>query len=199
MDPHHRLGSPVGNVRRFPLFALLALVLPSCLLPGGCGPRLVTDASPGDQPANVEATVYRVADGDTVSVEPDVNGEDSVRLIGVDTPEVGESEPYAEEAASFAEGRLQGRHVRLELGAEERDDFGRVLAYVYLPDGSMFNETLLRKGLAQIATFPPNTHYLSRFEEAQDEARESRRGIWSLPSDEECMLRDRGYGIGGAC
>ena len=185
-------------MRRFLLLALLALALPSGLLPAGCGPRFVTDAPPGDQlDSGIEATVYRVADGDTVSVEPDINGEDSVRLIGVDTPEFGESEPYAEEAASFARERLKGRRVRLELGAEGRDDFGRILAYVYLPDGSMFNETLLRQGLAQIATFPPNTRYLSRFEEAQAEAREAGRGIWSLPSEEQCRLRDWGNGIGG--
>jgi micrococcal nuclease len=57
---------------------------------------------------------------------------------------------------------------------------------VYLSDGTMFNETLLREGYAQIATFPPNTRYVDRFEDAQEEAREVGRGIWSLPEGELC-------------
>ena len=61
----------------------------------------------------------------------------------------------------------------------------------------MFNETLLREGYAQVATFPPSTRYLDRFEEAQDEAREARRGIWGLSDEELCLLRDRGNDIGG--
>ncbi|MDP9474717.1 MAG: hypothetical protein M3R38_03320 [Actinomycetota bacterium] len=49
-----------------------------------------------------EATVHRVPDGDTASVEPEIDGEDSVRLFSVDVPEVGEGQPYAAETASFA-------------------------------------------------------------------------------------------------
>ena len=179
-------------------WALLVLVLLACAPNAGCGSRLVSDGLPGGGPGSGnEATVYRVADGDTVSVQPRIDGEDSVRLIGVDAPEVGEGQPYAAEAASFARDRLRGRRVRLEFDAEKRDDYGRVLAYAYLPDGSMFNETLLREGLAQVATFPPNTRHLNRFEEAQQEAREAGRGIWGLPEEELCLLRDRGNGIGG--
>ncbi len=151
------------------LRALPILVLLACTLCAGCGSRLVSDGLPGGAPgSDSEVTVHRVPDGDTVSVEPEIDGEDSVRLIGVDAPEVREGQPYAAEAASFAEDRLKGRRVRLEFDAEKRDDYGRVLAYAYLPDGSMFNETLLREGLAQVATFPPNTRHLDRLEEAQD-------------------------------
>jgi micrococcal nuclease len=63
----------------------------------------------------------------------------------------------------------------------------------------MFNETFLREGYAQVATFPPNTRYVDRFEDAQREAREARHGLWSLPEDELCRLRDQGNGIGGGC
>ena len=87
--------------------------------------------------------------------------------------------------------------MTLEFDAERKDDYGRLLAYAYLTDGTMFNETLLREGYAQVAIFPPNTRYLERFEEAQEEAREARRGIWGLPEGELCRLRDRGNGIGG--
>ena len=60
-------------------------------------------------------------------------------------------------------------------------------------------ETLLLEGYAQVATFSPNTRYMDRFEEAQDEDCEARRGIWSLSEGELCWLRDRGNGIGGGC
>ena len=53
------------------------------------------------------------------------------------------------------------------LDAEEEDDYGRLLAYVYRSDGSMFNEALVREGYAQVATFPPNIRYLDRFAKAQ--------------------------------
>ncbi len=87
----------------------------------------------------------------------------------------------------------------MRFGAEKKDRYGRVLAYLYLPDGSMFNETLVEKGYAQVATFPPNVRYVGRFEQAQRNAREAGVGIWSLPKSKLCRLRDRGNGIGGGC
>ena len=89
--------------------------------------------------------------------------------------------------------------MTLELDAEEEDDYGRLLAYVYRSDGSMFNEALVREGYAQVATFPPNTRYLDRFEKAQEEAREAGRGLWGLPEGKACELRDLGNGIGYGC
>jgi len=144
-----------------------------------------------------ETTVSWVTDGDTVNISPEVRGNGKVRLIGVDTPESGE--PLYGEAAVFARENLEGERVTLELDAEEEDDYGRLLAYVYRSDGSMFNEALVRDGYAQVATFPPNTRYLDRFERAQEEAREAGLGIWGLPENEACELRDRGNGIGGGC
>ena len=96
-------------MRRLRLWALPVLVLLACALSAGCGSRLVPDGLPGGGAGpDDEATVHRVPDGDTASVEPEIDGEDSVRLIGVDAPEVGEGQPYAAEAASFAEDRLKG-------------------------------------------------------------------------------------------
>ena len=170
-----------------------------CVLVLGCSSRFVSD-QPGGEEAGV--TVVRVTDGDTVKITPEIDGEDRVRLIGVDTPETDPErgpEPYGEEAARFTQRSLEDQNVTLEFDVEREDDYGRLLSYAYLPDGSMFNETLLREGYAQVATFPPNTRYLERFEDAQREAREARRGLWSLPEDELCRLRDRGNGIGGGC
>ncbi len=84
----------------------------------------------------LEATVTRAVDGDTVEIEEPVEGVDAVRLIGVDTPEMegegGDSEPYAEEAARFTADALEGEEVLLEIGREPQDDYGRLLAYVWL-------------------------------------------------------------------
>jgi micrococcal nuclease len=87
----------------------------------------------------------------------------------------------------------------LDLDVQKIDPYGRLLAYVYLPDGQMFNETLLRQGYAQVATFPPNVKYVDRFLAAQREAREANRGLWGLSAAELCQQTDRDNGIGGGC
>lgn len=145
-------------------------------------------------------TVSRVVDGDTVEVSPAVDGVADIRLIGVDTPETyGGTEPFGAEASEFAKNRLSGQRVALEFDVERIDPYDRVLAYVYLPDGSMFNEVLVRQGYAQVATFPPNVKYTDRFLEAQRQARAANRGLWGLPAGQLCQLADRDNGIGGGC
>ena len=178
--------------------SLFALALLCAVLSGCSDGGLAFDGGPEE----AEVSVVQTTDGDTVKIAPEVQGEDRVRLIGVDTPETNPErgpKPYGEEAVLFTRESIQDRDVTLEFDAGREDDYGRLLAYVRLPDGTMFNETLLREGYAQVAAFPPNTRYLGRFEEAQSEAREARRGLWSLPERELCRLRDRGNGIGGGC
>lgn len=146
-------------------------------------------------------TVTRVVDGDTIEITPEVDGIEDVRLIGMDTPEIsGECglEPLAREAEDYA-ARYTGERVILELGEERTDPYGRLLAYVYVPDAGMLNERLVRRGLAQVATFPPNVRYEEEFLDAQERAREESAGIWGLPSGQQRLLADRGNGIGGGC
>jgi micrococcal nuclease len=151
-----------------------------------------------DHDATVEVT--RVVDGDTIDISPSVEGRSRVRLIGMDTPEVYfGTQPYGPEASTFAKRELDGERVGLELDVQKIDPYGRLLAYVYLPDGRMFNETLLGEGYAQVATFPPNVKYQERFLEAQRGAREANRGLWGLSAAELCQQTDRGNGIGGGC
>jgi micrococcal nuclease len=146
------------------------------------------------------ATVTRVVDGDTIEISPSFEGFWTVRLIGVDTPEThGGTQPYGSEARNFTRQYLEGKEVSLELDVEKVDPYGRLLAYVYLPDGEMFNETLVEEGYAQVATFPPNVKYTDRFLEAQREARAANRGLWGLSTAELCQQTDRGNGIGGGC
>ncbi len=84
------------------------------------------------------ATVTEVVDGDTVVVAFPGGRSETVRLLGVDTPEtVDPDEPvecYGPEASAFTHARLDGRQVRLEKDREERDRYGRLLAYVYVDD-----------------------------------------------------------------
>jgi micrococcal nuclease len=129
-----------------------------------------------------EYVVTRVVDGDTILIDLD-GTEERVRLIGVDTPESvhpndEKNVPYGEIAAAFTRERLEGKRVRIELDAQERDRYGRLLAYVYTDDG-MFNETLLSEGHAQIDTYPPNVRYVEAFALLQKDARARGVGLWA--------------------
>jgi micrococcal nuclease len=106
-----------------------------------------------------------------------------VRLIGIDTPEVhGRVECFGREAADFVEGLLRpGARVRYRPGREERDRYGRLLAYVWLPDGRFLNGLLVAGGYAQPLTIPPNVEFAGRFVAAARRARERRRGLWGRP------------------
>ena len=132
-------------------------------------------------PSKAVATVTRVVDGDTAHVL--FHGRDvTIRFIGVDTPEtVAPGQPiecYGPEASHFTTAELTERRVRLEFDVERIDPYGRTLAYLWMPDGSMFNQTLVRAGLATVATYPPDTRYVDRFEAAQRSAKTADRGLW---------------------
>src|SRR3954470_16035978 len=121
------------------------------------------------------ATVQRVVDGDTVRLA----GLGSVRLIGIDTPEVygGTVECFGPEASAFAKSILRpGSRVRYRVGAEARDRYGRLLAYVWLRDGRLVNALLAERGYATTLTIPPNDDLAPRFRAAERRAREHRRG-----------------------
>jgi micrococcal nuclease len=127
------------------------------------------------------ATVTRVVDGDTVHVQS--RGKDvTVRFIGVDTPEtVAPGQPigcYGPEASQFTTRQLTGQQVRLEFDIDRIDPFGRTLAYLWMRDGSLFNTTLVRRGFATVATYPPDTRYVQRFEAVQRAAKAAQRGLW---------------------
>ena len=90
----------------------------------------------------------------------------------------------------------QGRKVELEFDEDKKDQYGRLLAYVYPMGEEMFNEDLLEGGYAQVYTVEPNSKYEDRYEEAQDEAKEEDLGIWGFGKQEQCELANRGNGIG---
>jgi micrococcal nuclease len=124
------------------------------------------------------AKVIRVYDGDTIKID---NGE-SVRYIGIDTPET--HHPYrpveflGKEATEVNKNLVGGKKVYLELDIQKRDKYGRLLAYIFLPDGTFVNAELARLGYAYTMTIPPNVKYTELFRKVAREAREKKRGLW---------------------
>jgi micrococcal nuclease len=112
-----------------------------------------------------------------------VSGIGKLRLIGVDTPEVfGGVECYGREASAFVERLVPlGSRVRYRLGVEERDRYGRALAYVWLRDGRFLNRLLVSRGYAQPLTVPPNVEFEDLFVRAARRARAAGRGLWGRP------------------
>lgn len=128
-----------------------------------------------------EYEVVRVVDGDTIVVNYNGN-EEKVRLIGVDTPEsVHPNESKNTEdgikTSNYTKERLEGKIVKIELDVQERDKYGRILAYVYIDD-KMYNKELLEIGYAKVATYPPNVKYVEDFAKIQAEAKENKMGLW---------------------
>lgn len=173
----------------------LEITSPGITVPDG------TDPCPTEPPEDaVEATVARVVDGDTLELADEVEGTDQVRLIGVDTPELegedGEPEPYAEESAAFTAEVLEGRDVLLQIGEEETDGYGRLLAHVWTGEATeegfvgglkrvvgmggseLFNRTLLEEGYAEVLTLEQGGLYAVCFEAAEERARKEGLGIW---------------------
>ncbi|MEN6369329.1 MAG: thermonuclease family protein [Thermotogota bacterium] len=119
--------------------------------------------------------VYKIVDGDTVVLK----GGETVRYLNIDTPEVGR--PYADEATALNRKFVKFKDVRLEIDVEERDIYGRLLAYVYVETEQgwvMVNLELVRAGLARLLFIPPNGKYRGAFEAALEDAMIHRRGIW---------------------
>lgn len=182
----------------------LPAVLLALTLAAGCGwrdpttrptvpPTTVTAPPASGEPVCPQtalagcATVVRVVDGDTLVAKLDGRAApDTVRLIGVDTPETkhpGQPVGCYGPEASAATARLAPPGTRVGVGfdAEVRDrtPSRRLLAYVYLPSGRMLNAELVWSGYARAKAFKPNTRYRAVLEARQAQAKAARRGLWS--------------------
>jgi len=164
-------------------FALCILLLASLLLPAaGNGESLPANC----QSAHIDetATVSYVFDGDTVKLGDGRR----VRLIGINTPEMGHhdtrTEPFAEAARASLQEMLQAHSNRLSLhyGKEPKDHYGRLLAHGYLDNGEDVAVSLLRQGLATALVVPPNTMAAGCYHEIEQQARTAGRGLWQLPA-----------------
>lgn len=131
-------------------------------------------------PRAATRTCVRVVDGDTVVLD----GDERVRLIGVDTPESKKPgtpvQYFALRASDFLRDLVQGRRVRLEYEQRRKDKHGRTLAYLYLEDGTFVNLEIVRRGFGFAYTQFP-FRYLDEFRTAERAARESGTGLWAEP------------------
>ncbi|HMQ33989.1 MAG TPA: thermonuclease family protein [Chloroflexaceae bacterium] len=192
-------------MRPLPLLSLtFALLLAACevridvtppadLLPPTSAPADLLPSAPAPRPAGdypplpeglPRATVVRVIDGDTILV--DVGGrEERVRFIGINTPESVDPrrpvECFGAEASDNAKAMLDGRAVLLEddPSQDSRDSSGRLLSYVWLEDGRMANLEQIVQGFAAEYTYSTPYKYRDLFRDAQREARDAGRGLWS--------------------
>lgn len=124
--------------------------------------------------------VQRVVDGDTLKL---VDGR-SVRLIGINTPELAHhgrnSEPFADAARSRLQALVSdsGGRIRLQLGQDSRDHYGRTLAHGYDQQGHNLEAQLLAEGLGYLVAVAPNTALVGCQQAAEQVARSARLGLW---------------------
>jgi micrococcal nuclease len=124
----------------------------------------------------------RAVDGDTLEVRLDDGDVETVRLIGVDTPETVKPDTpvqcFGPQASAFEHRHTEGKRVRLVVGVEPRDFYGRLLAYVFV-DNRFLEVELLRRGLARTLTFHPNDRFAPRFEKLERIAAKRGKGLWN--------------------
>lgn len=116
--------------------------------------------------------VKEVIDGDTIVLQ---SGE-HVRYIGIDTPE--KDQPFYQRAKELNQKLVEGKEIRIEFDVQRKDKYGRLLAYVYVGE-TFVNAELVRNGLANLYTVPPNVKHSDYFLKLQSEAKEKKLGIWS--------------------
>lgn len=140
----------------------------------------------GEKLAISPGVAYRVVrfvyDGDTVLLD----NRDKVRLSGMNTPEIESrrktEEPGGEEARLWLKNAIEGKKVRLEGDVERMDRYKRILAHIFVEDGTHINLVLVRLGLATVNLHPPNLKYARQLLNAQQFAERNRLGIWGNPA-----------------
>lgn len=129
----------------------------------------------------LQGTATKVIDGDTFALD---NG-DRVRLLDINTPELAHDgapmQPGSQEAKAFLQKLIEGRMVRLETGKKERDTYHRLLAQVYLPDGTWVNGLLVKAGMAHVYTFADNATLPDQLLPLEGTARSQKLGLWAQP------------------
>jgi micrococcal nuclease len=163
---------------------VIALLLIVAAAAGAGSSSLFDDEHPGSTGAGAsgDGRVVKVVDGDTIHVVLSGRRE-TVRYIGVDTPETKHPtkgvQCYGRAAAAFNARLVGGERVRLVGDVEQRDRYGRLLAYVYRArDGLFVNAELARLGYARPLSIAPDVRHAARFAALAREARDQGKGLW---------------------
>ena len=146
---------------------------------------IAAPAEPADD--KIPARISNVVDGDTVKL--DFEGKvQSIRMIGIDTPEVKDPRKpvqcYGAEASAFTKKTLLGKDVLISFDPtqDKRDRYDRLLLYIWLPDGTLFNQLIIQEGYAFEYTYRIPYQYQDAFKAAENDARNAARGLWSPTS-----------------
>lgn len=132
---------------------------------------------------NVFYEIHKFVDGDTFWITDGKGNKEKVRFIGIDAPEPRnygkkKEQPFGKESSAFVKGYLSGKKVRLEFDIQKYDKYQRTLAYIFMEDGTLLNDYIVRNGFAVISTFPPNVKFQNRFLKSERFAREKKLGMW---------------------
>jgi endonuclease YncB( thermonuclease family) len=173
-----KAAAPRRAARPVPVLAVLSLVAPLALAACSSGDRASEGGrvSPG---SSFEARVVSVTDGDTIKVKAAGIGVETIRLIGIDTPEVyGGVECGGREASNEMKRLASGRvTVRTDPTQDLRDRYGRLLAYVDRA-GRDLGRTMVARGLAPSYVYDREFRRYPSYLAAENRARAARRGSW---------------------
>jgi micrococcal nuclease len=180
------MGTTNSRNRKLLIRSLVVVALAIVVLTVRLTERIDVDRTPADR-----FEIVRVTDGDSM----ELRGGDRLRLLAVDTPEKGE--PLYNEATEFLAGLVLHKVGELEFSGRKRDRYGRLLAYLYI-DSILINEQILRNGLGYLYLFDDTDKdkpELKRLFQAQQDAMDDGRGVWSLSHTPEAyyLARKGGY------
>lgn len=140
--------------------------------------------------------VVKVIDGDTIVV--DIGGKnETIRLIGIDAPEIGggsrSKKCFGKEAEEFARKLLSDASVELKKdeSQNDRDKYNRLLRYAIMEDGNNFNEQMISGGLAREYTYKTPYKYQKEFKNAENEARNEKKGLWGACTKSQINADER--------
>ncbi len=173
--------------RQLQLLILTALIM---VMAGGC---IYVPGKTAEGPELTRVRVTKIIDGDSIYVRFSSGLEEKVRLIGIDAPEIKDptsgEEHFGVESTEYASDMLDGQVAWLEFDEGKRDQYGRMLAYLWLekPEAAgeaeirakMFNARMLLNGYARQVIFQPNVKYVEYFSAFVNEARKEKKGLWS--------------------
>ncbi len=181
MDVIAQISNPKRHWTRRRILILVTTVLSLAILSLlRLEPEALRDQLLNSQPGLYP--VVHVNDGDTIIVQLP-SGEETVRLLGVDTPEVKDPRKpvqcFGPEASLHTKQIMAGQSVRLEADPtdSDRDKYGRLLRYVYLPDGTLYNAELIQDGYGFAYTVFPLTK-LDQFRQLEHQAQAAYKGLW---------------------